>query len=71
MKSNFPRNVFATRTEVYRSPPVFIQEDIRSHPTKDGKPIRVHRGMDAKIFKILEKDKERAAIGRWHSGSKT
>lgn len=71
MKSNFPRNVFANRMEVHRSPPAITQQDNRFRPTKDGKRIRVHRGMDAKTFKALENDKKRAAIGRWHSGRKT
>ena len=71
MKLNFPRNLSPVRRDVYLSPAGIVQEDIHKRLTKDRKVIRVHRGMDAKVVKSQENDRNREKAGRWYSGKKT
>ena len=53
---------------VNRRLPVVLKENAGQMATRDGKLIRVHRGMDHATAKKLRADNKRRERGRWVGG---
>ena len=69
LQMGLPSNIFPNG-RILRDPSVITRRNIAIKPTADGRGIRVHRGVDAKVFRALQNDKKRAELGRWFSGKK-